>query len=258
MKSDRLVICAAFLAASSVALPSRSQTIEPLTVVAFSEDDPVILDPAKSYLLIESPMRFPPMFRFIVLPTPSQEAVWEQQRQNAVAAGAEFASDWPELAMRRIIPIGPQNRFSKSDELSVWLYEVPAGDYVFYGFGTGSYAVLSETCMCMGTVRFAVEPGFVTAVRIYGRFVDRQGNRIPLPPQGMSVVDATMHQVIVVEEPTDASLDPRVPDDRIVPAAFQPVERLSNWFGGKIARVEPIPGVFAYDRDRVIDLQATP
>ncbi len=41
-------------------------------------------------------------------------------------------------------------------------------------------------------------------------------------------------------------------------AEFSAVGKINNFYGQMVARIAPIDGVIAYDRDRVIDLRAAP
>jgi hypothetical protein len=52
----------------------------------------------------------------------------------------------------------------------------------------------------------------------------------------------------------DMPVDPRLKDMIVRPADYRPVGKLPNYFGLTIDRLHQMPGVFRYDRDRIIDL----
>ncbi len=276
---------AALLAASLVASPAVAQDSEPVNVELVRDRDDVSLDPAKTYLLVEASA--PIVSSFVLVPGDAERADWERQRQEELAEAIEdyprdlrrYERDlefweatrrrrndrpsppvepteetfsWPELESRKVVTVGHLNRFAKSDEASLWLLEVPAGEYLFYGLGMIGF----NDCACMGSVRFDVAAGSVTAVRVGYELLDAQGNVIAMRPEDADSTDLATRTAIMIGEPSQAVFDPRIPRERIVAAEFAPVRSLSNWFGGTVNRVLPIPGVIDYDRDRVIDLQA--
>lgn len=278
------IALAAFLPTTLIA-----QDTERVGFTAVKDRDEVTLDPDKTYLLVESATLAMPSF--VVMPGDEQREDWARQRAEELAEAIEDyprdmqryernletwqATDrresrrpqmliepseesfpWPDLESRRVLTTGPLNRFFKSDDVSLWLSEVPPGEYVFYGFGFGPTAIGAGTCMCMGSVEFVVEPGKITALRVGSQFLDADGNRQAEAPDGSNSTDLMTRQVMLIGPSTQAAYDPRIPSERIVAAEFSPVENLPNWFGGMVARVEPIDGVLDYERDRLIDLRA--
>ena len=151
----------------------------------------------------------------------------------------------------QIVTIGPQNRFASESDYSLWLHEVPEGEYVFYGFGMPG----AGDCACMGTLAFDVTPGKVTAVRIGTMWLDAQGEQIEKFPSGSNSTDIAVRQAPYVEPPSDYSLDPRIPREMFMVPEFTLVNRLPNWFGGTVNRVLPVPGLFAYDGADMVDLR---
>lgn len=285
MKQIIQTAIAALGAATMLSSPVAAQDADPVEMTRVRDSDEITLDPGKAYLLVEARGMF--ISNWFKVPTDAEREDWERQRQEELAEEIEdYPRDvrryeraleiwqssngrrgrrperpvepteetfvWPDLERYKVITIGPQNRFRSTDGRSLWLYEVPAGDYVFYGTGL---AALSD-CACMGSVRFAVSEGSVTAVRVGMQILNANGEAIDERAEGTSSTDMSTWIGLVVEGPSDDAYDPRIPRDMIRPAEFTPVPRLANWAGGTINRVMPIPGVLEYDRGRVIDVRA--
>jgi len=279
-----LAITAGLALSAMLATPALAQKIDSIEYERVRDRDDVVLDPAKSYLLVESSGM--DVSNFILLPTQEQRDDWERQRQEALAEAIEdYPRDmsrytrqertwresngrigrepvlpieptnenfgWPDIESRRVISFGPQNRFAKPEGASLWLHEVPAGEYIFYGLGMPGFT----ECACMGSVSFTIEPGSVTAVKVGRILLDTQGNEISEFPDGTSSTDVATRIGIYIDPPSDLAYDPRIERSRIVAAQFAPVPSLSNWGGGMVSRVQPIDNVIAYDRDQVIDMR---
>lgn len=166
----------------------------------------------------------------------------------------ETSFAWQPLEMQFMVSVGPFNRFAKGDGNSLYLQEVPAGVYVYYGaidLGLG-------VCTCMGTVKFDVTRGKVTTLRSDRLLLDKDGNPINREdiPEGTETNDIMVRVAMVIEPADEATNDPRIPEGWITPATFEPVAFVPNWYGAEINRLWPMPGVFAYDRGTQIDLKA--
>ncbi|WP_144037923.1 hypothetical protein [Sphingopyxis sp. KK2] len=189
----------------------------------------------KSYLMVESRNRRP-LIRFVRLAEDTQDA------SNVFPLG--------------YIEIPRDNRFANAADVSLWLFEVPAGNYAF---STISWQYLPQDidCACMGSVRFTVEPEKVTAVRVESAILDAQGQQIETGNRanGRGEQDAFAMRGIAVGHPTSGQWKGRVAASAIEPARFVPMPELPNWFGNQINRVMPIPAVFRYERERMIDLR---
>ena len=277
-------ITAFSLATASLALlpaAALAQNIDAPKLDRVRDSKNVTLDPSKAYLMIESEGMF--ISTWFRVPDEDMRAEWESQRQEEFAEAQEdYARDlaqyerdqqrhapnrfsverpvqptpetfaWPELETTQVFTVGPQNRFS-SGEVSLWLYEVPAGNYVFYGTGVGPQSI---DCACMGSVAFAVPEGQVTAVRVTLQPLDRAGNAIGNHVEDSDSTDKMVRRAPLVEAPSRAAYDPRLPAGMVVPADFMPVPSLTSWFGGTINRVMPIDGVLAYDGIVQVDLRS--
>ncbi|MCK0129103.1 hypothetical protein [Erythrobacter sp. F6033] len=245
----------------------------------------VILDSSKAYILLQSPVAVPATFfkvptdeeREIVANQRAAElaearekwakkqasydkhAAWHEKkgtkptRKNPVEPTEENFS-WISPEQQMMFSIGPLNRFEKGKGLSLYLQEVPAGEYVYYGttsLGLGA-------CACMGTVKFEVEPGTINALRYDGVWLDKDGEPIGRGkmPEGVDTNDALVRVAMIIEPVDEAAYDPRLPSDWFRDAELVPMPFVPNWMGAEINRIAPIPGVLAYNRDEVIDVQA--
>lgn len=189
------------------------------------------------------------------------------------------------LELRDSVTFGPQGRLTKggriaflttakpglyywsgrtalapSQGINVWsLMSGPmpkpvAGDRSAIGGG------LNGICVCMGTVQFEVKPGTVTNL----------GNMLwALPELKSDPTVAQMGAAVDAQKRSDAgkdakldqfaapALDMTVPDSLkggpVLNAQLQAHGKFSNYFGGEVSRLAPIPGVLSYRRDTVID-----
>ena len=82
----------------------------------------------------------------------------------------------------------------------------------------------------MGSVKFEVKAGEVTDL---GKLAG---------PDALTPVSS------------DMNVDPRLAQWKVAPARYSPIGKLPNYFGVNVTRVQPIPSVIGYDRDRIIDL----
>jgi|GEM_PF-766323 len=278
------------LAVLALAQPGLANTIK---------DQPVVtLDPAKAYILVETPGTVPiTLFR---VPT---EAAREEDRakraeefakahqkwekdfpkwQKRVAhlepkyrdpnfkAGPtdfrpprapvepqEDSFPWPPLELQHMLTLGPKNRFSKDENRSLYLQEVLPGEFAYYGRFEGGLGV----CACLGTVKFDVPAGKITALRYDLAFLDKDGQPRDYPrdfPRDIDSNDAVARMAMIIGNASPRAMDPRLPAEMFQAAEFYAMPALPNWLGGEINRLQPIPGVLAYERSRIIDLKAAP
>ncbi|MFB0613492.1 hypothetical protein [Aurantiacibacter poecillastricola] len=274
-----VALLSAFTSASALA-----QDVEPIRIDRIADRSEVTLDSGKAYLLVEGTGMM--VSTFFKLPSDEMRVDWARQREEALAearedhvrAMARYERDlayfearnsaqrrpelpvepteenfaWPELESRQTMTLGPQNRFA-NDDVSLWLYEVPAGEYIFYGLGMPEFM----DCACMGSVRFEVPVGQVTAVRIEPTALDPRANPIAEFPDGTDGTDRVVRSGLLIEGPSELAFDPRIAN-WVRPAQFAPVPSLPNWYGGTINRVLPIDGVFAYDGLQMVDRREQP
>jgi hypothetical protein len=83
-----------------------------------------------------------------------------------------------------------------------------------------------------------------------------------MPAQKAPQGDSSMPIIVAPENflgpaPEGMALDSRLSGATIRRAAYRPVGKLPNYFGITLGRIPEMPGVFRYERDRMIDLTAT-
>jgi len=232
----RSLALTATLAAAVLALqPVSAQELKQIEISKVTARGEFHPEAGKAYLMVESRNRGP-LIRFVRLA--------EGTRDASVA----FPLGYIELPRR--------DRFANAENVSLWLVEIPAGNYAFSSI-SWQYLPQDIDCACMGSVHFAVEPGKVTAVRIESAILDAQGQQIDTGNRanGRGEQDAFAMRGIAVGHPTSGVWQGRVAASAIEPARFVPMPELPNWFRNQINRVMPIPAVLGYERERMIDLR---
>jgi hypothetical protein len=285
----RLAIAAAAFVAVQLAPAqlARAADDEEWSTAFVKDKKDAVFDPAKAYILVESPGAVPvTLFKY---PTSEERAKddaerdakiaeehedwvkdharWEQKMERFEPSPktpqppiepieptvATFA--WQPLELRRMVSLGPLNRFSKSEDVSLYVQEVPPGEYVYYGainLGLG-------VCACMGTVRFDAVAGKVTTLRYDYAFMDKAGNLLETDrklPEGVETNDAITRLAMILTYADEGAADPRIPPEMLRPADFTAMPMLPNWLGTEINRIQPIPGVLEYERGNAVDVKA--
>jgi len=235
-----LTIAAAVLAGSIALQTAHAQELKEIEIERISGRAPFVPDPNKAYLLVETRNLRAATFTFV------------KAADGAGGADPANATGYIEIA---------GNHFANEDGVvSVRLFAVPPGEYFFSSL-TWQWLPVDVDCACMGTVRFPVELGKVTAIRVETAILDAKGEQIGVGnigdaiPDGRHENDLFAMRGIAVGHPTSALLRGRVDDQYIEPARLAPVAELPNWFGRQINRVLPIPGVLDYEGDRMVDLR---
>lgn len=175
----------------------------------------------------------------------------------------DVSFSYPTIEAEMTVQISPLDRFAKGGGRSVYLQALPPGTYTLYGpISVGQDKVAMGTCMCLGTVRFTVEKGVITDLgRLTFSFIDAL-----LAPRQAGVTkpktefDMPQGVTTLALEPTKPGevIDPRIGSFLVKPAVYRPAGKLPNWYGIRVDRVTAIPGIFRYDRDKMIDLTAAP
>lgn len=136
-----------------------------------------------------------------------------------------------------------------------FLLEVLPGDYVVYGIG---YKNAMPTCLCLGTVQFAVPAG---EVRDIGEIIiDTAGGRSPYPELANETGlgdSMSGHNAVFSLAIRPFNNEMKIPDvikgNFVKPAEFHAVGRFITSSAFSINRLAPIAGVLSYDRGDVID-----
>ena len=276
MSIKTLAIGAALLAIGVPALADDNLPKIEFETAVMKDKEVVPLDRTKAYILLQSPVAIPATF--FKVPTDEEREIVANERAAGLAEAREKWSkkmasyeQHVERAQKRrekptqekpiepteeqmMFSIGPFNRFDKGKGLSLYLTEVPPGEYIYYGttnLGLGA-------CACMGTVKFKAEPGTISTLRYDGVWLDEKGNELGRGkiPDGVDTNDALVRVAMIIERVDEGAYDPRLPRDWMIDAPLVPVPFVPNWMGAEINRLAPIPGVLAYNRDEVIDVQA--
>lgn len=269
--------------ALSLAVPALAKDKPPVFLVtsAVKDKPAVALDPKQAYILVRSDAAVP--LHLMRDPSSEDQAAWEKLRSDALAKArtkyAKRLASWekasaaaakaPKGDPRAVVPekpvepteenfeftpfglmtgvsIGPMNRFAKVEGgASTYLQAVTPGNYRLYGPVTVlPNAPAVGSCFCMGSVRFEAKAGEIVDM---GTIVTRAapaaaGER--LVPLTLRIDPAT----------AETPVDPRLKGTALRAAAYRPAGKLPNYFGLAIDRLPEMPGVFRYDRDRIVDL----
>ncbi|HET9398046.1 MAG TPA: hypothetical protein VFO45_04435 [Sphingomicrobium sp.] len=258
------------------------------------KDSPTVqLDPNGAYILLRSPAPVPINLFRIASPQEVEDyrvrragalakahrkwvgahKDWVENRETYRAQGinkdepvepteANFA--FPAIDEENLIGFGPLFRFAKQKGgNSTYLQRVWPGRYVVYGSVlVGSNGAVTGICVCMGTISFEAKPGEITDVGA----VNAVMSDALIWPGMLNKADAADAEKLRSGEMTmmrwtlpSASLpvDPRLSSYKVVPASFKPAGPVPNYFGVQVDRMTAIPGVLAYDRDRIIDAAKT-
>jgi hypothetical protein len=270
-------VCAMLASSAAVAKEPKWETR------AVADKPQVLLDPAKAYVLVEAG-KAGTWLTLMKTPTAAERAEdearheeelakahakwvkklasWEMQRKgNPQTAGlrpveptrASFA--WAPFEQRHVVSIGPLNRFAKG-ERSLYLQEVEAGNYVYYGnVMVVPNGAVAGTCACMGTVAFEAVAGKIVALGKIGAPFAELREQVPEAQRPKTPLDLPQGTTSLRLDPgMPATADPRLPADKTVAASFRPVPWVPNWYGLEIDRLMPIAGVFRYDRAEQVDL----
>jgi len=172
------------------------------------------------------------------------------------SAAAQYSKDKRYHQETNVVILRGRNLYSTTGGMWTYLLAVRPGSYVIARHAQG-------ICLCMGSVKFEAKAGVITDL---GTFLVARDDVPSTIPELAGIV----HQRkifpdfywwhMAVRLPTE---DLPVPDAlKGLPRAladYRAVGKFPNYFGTFVDRMEPIPGVLAYDEDgNVIDLKADP
>lgn len=277
----RTFITAAALAAGAslvAAHPVAAQSVEFKAIEAKKLGTKAKIDPAKGYILISAPAR--QQGTFIKAPDADEIAEyradwdkqfdkarkryenalknWEKARSLKQAAGDKPVEPTREtfsigdIERRMTVGYGPMFVFEKAENGAVsYLVEVEPGHYNYYGpVMLMPNGAAFGTCFCMGSVGFAVKPGVITNL----------GDMLALGWASDEVMKASSALLTLPEGRTVNPVSYPVPKAlasyTVEPADWRAAGKMNNFYGITIARMPPVEGVLAYERDKVIDLKA--
>jgi hypothetical protein len=247
---------------------------------------PVVVDPARSYIFFRA--RKAPV-RFLREVDAQERAVYDSERaaaydkahakytrklaqwrkaeaewQKAGASGRQGMQrpekpatltpetfDYPAPEADNWLLVKGGTRFSEGEEGSSYLIAVEPGTYILYGQIADTENGPIGTCLCMGSVKFAAPAGKIVDIgeiqypRVEAAKADLEGKVRSRPSHALVPPDAA--------RPRPA----RLASLPVVAADLRAANKLPNYFGIEIDRLPAVPGVLAYERDRVIDVKGT-
>jgi hypothetical protein len=279
----------------AMALGLAGPTKEDRKLLGPVKDTPTVqLDANAAYILVRSPAPVPiNLFRIATaeeiaeykgrrstalakarVKWASRHAQWEQNRENLRAQGVteeepveptEDSFDFPPLDKENLIGFGPLFRFAKvSGGNSTYLQRVWPGRYVVYGsvLVTPNGAT-SGMCVCMGTIAFDAKPGEIVdigAVKAsmmdgltWPRVIEKAE---PADVEGLRSGSITMMRWTLPG--SSLPVDPRLSGYKVVPAEFRAAGPVPNYYGVQVDRLTAIPGILAYDRDKIVAAAGVP
>ena len=206
------------------------------------------IDPAKAYIFIRSPQGRA-AGTFLKTPTPAEiadyeVADWPSKRWTS-------SDRWP-IEFHMLVQFGPKSFFDRTDGPNrsfTYLIEVEPGEYTYLGpmqvdINAGTFG----ECYCMGSVKFEAKAGQITSL---GDFLSLGwANRAAL-------MQTTIDPASLPDRPaapTDWSVPESLAQYPHAKAELRAAGRRDNFFNALVGRIPPVPGVLAYDRDKVIDL----
>lgn len=150
--------------------------------------------------------------------------------------------------------------FARTPDSRTVVLAVPPGSYVLVAAGYEQLKAVG-TCLCMGTVRFDARPGIVTDLGHLLASLEDWTTAIPelagvTNPPTEYRTSPMMVAVAVRPAAAGTPLPPGLGNATVVPADYRAVGKFPNYFRTMISRLNPVPGVLEYERDRVIDVKA--
>jgi hypothetical protein len=196
-----------------------------------------------------------------------------RKKAEADAAGKPFKGDIPpppsletfnfvydEVA--NVQRIDDSKALVKGRPESVYLVEVPPGDYVLYGaaYGSGMLKPALFACMCLGTVGFPAPAGVVTDL---GYFMGDRVDRLSEIPE-LKAESGLGPSSVAIFSPLGATIRPVRPESTVPEALrgaairsadYRAIGRFLEPRAITINRLAPVPGILAYRDRRVIDVK---
>lgn len=204
----------------------------------FTEGMPVTLRPDRAYILYRTSTAQSPF---------------------AIEPSFLLEPDVP-MAGPNVFPSDYDRPFFRNGRERVFLLEAVPGRYTLLGISWEG-ATMIATCFCFGTVSFPAKAGAITDMGYI--FVDKlgavskvpelaavTGGRAKLSSSEPFLTGAIRPYAEGMPLPAALAALPRAA------AAYRPVGKFPNGFAYSIDRLAPIPGVLAYDEDRVIGADA--
>jgi hypothetical protein len=205
-----------------------------------------------------------------------KHAEWEQELkafQLAATGGSapeepaeptDANLDFQPIDQENLLGFGPLNRFAKeAGGSSTYLQRVWPGRYVLYGsIFINPKGGAAGTCVCMGTVAFDAKAGEITDVGSVMMSADPITFPRMLEKAKPEDVEGLRSGAITTMRLTPGNsampVDSRLTQYKVVPAAFRAAGPVPNYYGVQVDRLTAIPGILAYDRDKIVDATGAP
>jgi len=195
------------IASCITAFPAYA-AIDQKAVKAVWDKPNIALDPAKSYLIVQTSSDASYSFPITLIRLPDQADI-DDYRQRRAAALKKAHEKWvtrhatwktdvanwehlskearsglqrpaepveptdlnlafPALDQENMVTIGPFNRFARGNGRSTFLHTVLPGRYAFYGAVNLLNGGATGACMCMGSIQFEVKAGQIVYAGVMG------------------------------------------------------------------------------------------
>ena len=261
------------------------------------DSDVVQLDPNAAYILLRSPAPVPVNLFRIATPEEVAEykarrdeafakvhakwlkahanweknsKLWEKEARDQRGPKPEEPIqptdanfDYPAIDRENLLAFGPLNRFAKAKGgTSTYLQRVWPGRYVVYGsILVDPNGGVTGFCVCMGTIAFDARPGEIVdvgSVATSSDLISSPNMAEKAEPEDVAGLrDGTITMMRWTLPSASLGVDPRLGAYKVVPAQFRPAGPVPNYYGVQVDRMTAIPGVLAYQRDRIVDPAST-
>jgi hypothetical protein len=250
-------IAAIFLSVGAVPANAQDQQV-------LRNGAPFAVDPASAYLLVRLMVpKGADRYDFVLLRelTRAERDGYEAARAAALAKAKnperfKFAYEGASNVAR----VPATERYAEDGETAIYLLRVRPGSYLVAG-PAGIRGGVPIHCLCMGSVKFEAKAGEITDL---GYLLTARIDRPTTIPELQPLVGRAKQRTHFVFQFASGVRPYRegmpVPDavkgKPHVAADYRAVGKLPNLFGLQVSRLAPLPGVLAYDEDRVIDVKA--
>jgi hypothetical protein len=251
--------------------------------------DPVVVDPQRSYIFYRSKVKL--AMRFLRDVSAADREIYDADRAKAYekakksydrdlavwrskdrAYNAAAESErmhmprphkpdaitpddfpFPAAETRNFVEVSAGPQFGKSDAGYTYLIAVPPGTYTLYGQLTENQNGIFGVCLCMGSLKFEAKAGEIVDM---GEIGYPRVAPIEAGAKADSFAIMMTPALSIVPAEASAALPDRLKGLPVVQADLRAADKMPNYFGISISRIAPLPGVLAYERDKVIDLKA--
>jgi hypothetical protein len=224
----------------------------------FSTAQAVTIRPDRGYLLLRSGNGT----ALMRVPSSAEQGGYRSQKLAAIARKGAKAPPYDDFTfapngMQNLYVLWNKKPFEVGEAIPVQLIEVEPGDYILYGVSAPNVFL---ACYCFGTVGFSARAGEITDIGTH--LMGQASEPSPFPELASETnIGVTARGDFPA---TAGALRPYRQGDRIPPAIagmprvtaeFHAVGPYLEPSARNVNRLAAIPGVLAYDRGKVIDVQ---